>query len=162
VAVATYAITNTGNATDIVRVTTDGTLLNNIYAIGAGETIEVPVYIEVADDAFAGDWKKLQIATTVSSESNSGKTAAATVYGKDFILEKVDAVVPAAFVKKLNGNKNDLTITVTEYYNSGRVEVYTKTFSINNNAMDKYSVGGYTVFVDTKGNDQIRACYIVE
>ncbi|MCL1905801.1 MAG: hypothetical protein FWG06_02195, partial [Clostridiales bacterium] len=162
VSVATYGVTNTGDATDIVRVTTEGTLLNNLYAIGAGETIEVPVYIEVADDAFAGNWKALAVSTTVSSESNSGKTASATVYGDEFVLEKVDNVTVSASVKKQNGNKNDLTITLTEYWNSGRVEVYTKTFSIANNAADKYSVGGYTVYVDTKGNDQIRECYVIK
>ena len=160
VAVASYDITNTGNATDIVRVTTEGTVLNDLYAIGAGETITVPVYIEIAENAFAGDWKALKVATTVSSESNSGKAGSATVLGAEFVLEKVENVTVSAFVKKLNGNKNDLTITLTEYYNSGRVEVYTKTFSINNNAVDTYDVVGYKVYVDTKGNDQIRDCYV--
>jgi hypothetical protein len=39
---------------------------------------------------------------------------------------------------------------------------YTKAFSINNNAAGTYTVHEYKVYVDTKGNTQIRACYIVE
>ena len=162
VAIASYEITNTGNATDILRVTTDGTLLNDLYAVGAGETIIVPVYIEVAADAFDGKWKELEITTTVSSESNAGKVTKATVTGQEFIWEKVDLVVVSAFVEKLNGNKNNLTVTLTEYYNSGKTETYTKTFSISNNAEGVYDIAGYKVYVDTKGNTQVRACYVVE
>jgi len=66
-----------------------------------------------------------------------------------------------ASVKKLSGNKNDLTVTVTELYSDGLTISYTETFSINNNAADTYSVDVYKVYVDTKGNDQIRACEIV-
>ena len=68
----------------------------------------------------------------------------------------------SAFVTKLNGNKNDLTISVTEYLRSGAVNVIIQTFSINNNAEGTYQVGPYKVYVDTKGNVQIRACYFVE
>jgi len=59
-----------------------------------------------------------------------------------------------------NGNKNNLTITLTvEFYNAPSI-TYTETFSISNNAADTYQVGPYKVYVDTKGNDQIRACYV--
>ena len=73
----------------------------------------------------------------------------------------VDAT-PSASVKKLNGNKNDLTITVTETYSDGSINEITETFSINNNAAALYAVGAYAVYIDTKGNDQIRQCYIVD
>jgi len=71
------------------------------------------------------------------------------------------SATPSAYVTKLNGNKNDLTVTVTETYSDGTTEVFTKTFSINNNAAGTYDVGGCMVYVDTKGNTQIRECYIV-
>jgi len=71
-------------------------------------------------------------------------------------------VIPSAFVTKLNGNKNDLTITVTETLSDGTANTIRATFSINNNAAATYTVGGYKVYVDTKGNDQIRECYIVK
>jgi len=80
-------------------------------------------------------------------------------WAKDFV--KVVDVIPAAEVTKLNGNKNDLTITLTEKLFDGTIITITKTFSINNNAADTYTVGPYTVYVDTKGNTQIRACYII-
>jgi len=70
--------------------------------------------------------------------------------------------VPTAFVTKLNGNQNDLTITITERYSEGRIEIITKTLKINNNAEATYNVDDYKVYVDTKGNTQIRACYIVD
>lgn len=78
---------------------------------------------------------------------------------------ELDKAVPTASVKKLNGNKNDLTIVVTETWtdhdNIGFDIVFTETFSINNNAAGVYNVGGYQVYVDTKGNTQIRACEIL-
>ncbi|MCL1906178.1 MAG: hypothetical protein FWG06_04120, partial [Clostridiales bacterium] len=66
-----------------------------------------------------------------------------------------------AYVDKLNGNKNELTITVTEFWSDGAEISFTETFSISNNAADTYDVYGYSVYVDTKGNDQIRDCRIV-
>ena len=71
------------------------------------------------------------------------------------------SATPSAYVTKLNGNKNDLTITITERYSNGTTNTITMTFSINNNAAGTYNVAGYKVYVDTKGNDQIRECYIV-
>jgi hypothetical protein len=73
----------------------------------------------------------------------------------------------SASVEKLNGNKNSLTVSVCvlEYSVELKDTVtkeYSESFSISNNAADTYEVGGYTVYVDTKGNDQIRACYVVE
>ena len=72
------------------------------------------------------------------------------------------SATPSAYVTKLNGNKNDLTVTITETYSDGSTEAFTKTFSINNNAAGTYDVGEYIVYVDTKGNTQIRECYIVK
>ena len=91
-----------------------------------------------------------------------GKTGVA--YTQPFGVKEaaLDSVAPAASVKKLSGNQNDLTITVTEYYSNGMTNVITTTLKINNNAAGIYEVGGYKIYVDTKGNDQIRACYIVE
>ncbi|MCL2164996.1 MAG: hypothetical protein FWH55_11550, partial [Oscillospiraceae bacterium] len=71
-----------------------------------------------------------------------------------------------AFVQKQNGNKNNLTITVTEIISEvGSDEsseaTYTATISINNNAAGVYEAGPYKVYVDTKGNTQIREIYIV-
>ncbi|MCL2163210.1 MAG: C69 family dipeptidase [Oscillospiraceae bacterium] len=86
---------------------------------------------------------------------------AVPVYAYLLADQLVDYAAPAASIEKLNGNKNNLTITVTEYYLSGRTSVFTETFSIDNNAAGTYQVGDYMVYVDTKGNTQIRECYIV-
>ncbi|RHW32837.1 hypothetical protein D1B31_21055 [Neobacillus notoginsengisoli] len=68
----------------------------------------------------------------------------------------------SAFVTKLKGNQNDLTITVTEHYTDGYVNEITETIRINNNAAGTYEVGDNQVYVDTKGDTQIRECYVVE
>jgi hypothetical protein len=68
---------------------------------------------------------------------------------------------PEASVKQLSGNKNELTITVTELYSDGATNTFTQTFDVNNNTADTYTVGSYSVYVDTKGNTQVRTCYIV-
>ncbi|MCL2126591.1 MAG: metallophosphoesterase [Oscillospiraceae bacterium] len=75
--------------------------------------------------------------------------------------ELVEATAEA-FVVKQNGNTNELTITITELYSDGSTNVIVTTVQISNNAAGAYEVGEYMVYVDTKGNDQIRACYIVE
>ena len=67
-----------------------------------------------------------------------------------------------ANVEKLQGNQNRLTITVTELYPDGRENVITEVFMIPNNAAGTFQVGEYQVYVDTKGNIQIRECYIVK
>jgi hypothetical protein len=124
-------------------------VLNDLYAVGAGETIEFEVYVRTASGA-ASDF---DLTVVASSETNPAKVAKAK-------LNVIIDATASAKVTKLNGNKNDLTVTVNEFYNDGTKAVYTKTFSIDNNAADTYDVAGYKVYVDTKGNDQIRACYV--
>ena len=75
--------------------------------------------------------------------------------------KKVVSVSAAAFVEKLNGNQNRLWITVTELHRDGTSTDYEVSVLISNNAAGTYSVGDYNVYVDTKGNDQVRACEIV-
>jgi len=77
------------------------------------------------------------------------------------LLLAATSATPTASVKKLRGNKNKLIITITEKFFCGQNE-YTKTFTINNNAAGTYTVDKYKVYVNTKGNTQIRKCYIVE
>ena len=67
-----------------------------------------------------------------------------------------------ASVEKLNGDQNRLTITITEFYPDGTENVITESFMIKNNAEDTYTVGGYSIYVDTKGNIQIRQCEVVD
>ncbi|MCL2164029.1 MAG: hypothetical protein FWH55_06470 [Oscillospiraceae bacterium] len=68
----------------------------------------------------------------------------------------------SAMVNKLNGNKNLLIIKITEYFTDGASVSTSYEIMINNNAASIYNVGGYKVYVDTKGNVQIRACYFVD
>ncbi|MER5625853.1 M20/M25/M40 family metallo-hydrolase [Streptosporangium sp. NPDC002544] len=68
---------------------------------------------------------------------------------------------PSAAVKKLKGNKNELTITVKQTHIDGSESPVTATFTINNNAAGTYTVGDYKVYVETKGNTQVRSISIV-
>ena len=68
----------------------------------------------------------------------------------------------SASVNVLRGNKNELTINLVETDPSGNVEVFTETILIDNNAEGTYVVGNYNVYVNTKGNDQIRELYVVK
>lgn len=110
VAVQWFNLTNTGNATDIIRFGVacnwEFTLLNDLYAIGAGETIKVPVYIQVPSDGTA---KALIV--TAASETNTAKKT--TVYDCAPILEIVDVLAaPGANVAvtyNLKGNIQGLT-----------------------------------------------------
>ncbi|MCL2134323.1 MAG: hypothetical protein FWH37_02050 [Candidatus Bathyarchaeota archaeon] len=76
-------------------------------------------------------------------------------------LTLVDVSVDAS-VEWLNGPQNRLFITVTETFSDGSTKIVEWDGLINNNAADTYVVGNYQVFVDTKGNTQIRECYIVD
>ena len=63
----------------------------------------------------------------------------------------------SARVTQLNGNSNDLHITITEQLSDGSLqELPMVTFRIRNNASGTYDVHGYYVFVNTQGNTQIR------
>ena len=79
----------------------------------------------------------------------------------DSYNEKNMKVTAAAKIDKMNGNMNLLTITVTESFPLKPTKTVEVSALINNNSAGYYSVGKYTVYVDTKGNTQIRACYIV-
>jgi len=75
---------------------------------------------------------------------------------------KVVETVPEASVKVVAGNRNLLTVKVTEVNYFGDERELVEEFSIPNNASGFYQVGSYSVFVNTKGNDQIREVYIAE
>ena len=78
VAVLEFSVENTGDATDIVRVNAGGTtafsttLLNDLYALGAGEKITVQAYVEIPETV-TEIGKSLVI--TASSETNDAKKA---------------------------------------------------------------------------------------
>ncbi|MGD0646153.1 MAG: hypothetical protein ABSA75_14710 [Candidatus Bathyarchaeia archaeon] len=78
-----------------------------------------------------------------------------------YTIDKTIVATPSAHVTQLNGNKNNLTITIAQKLADNTIRPLTKTFIINNNAADTYTVGSYKVYVNTKGNTQIRDCRIV-
>jgi len=99
----------------------------------------------------------LELEATVTYEEFWITTSAV---GADVSIHLVSAA-PSASVDKLNGNQNLLKIWVAEVYSDGSAGEEYLEIMINNNAAANYEVGPYVVYVDTKGNVQIRACDIV-
>jgi len=100
----------------------------------------------------------LALEATVTYEAYWISTSASD---SDVSIHLVSAKASAS-VDKLNGNQNRLNIWVAEVYSDGSVDVMAFSGLINNNAAGNYNVGPYVVYVDTKGNEQIRACEIIE
>jgi len=65
-------------------------------------------------------------------------------------------VVYSAYVTRLNGNQNDLTINVVEHFEDGLINELTETFRIDNNESGTFTIGNYEIFVSTRGNDRIH------
>ena len=141
-------------------ITITGADYNSIEWIADGVVVATGNSIDVSECAGINSYVRAQL-----------KSATGIAFTQPFgVVETTcENVKVDASVKQLNGNKNDLTITVTETYVGffGGQEIVSvvetvKTFSINNNAAGTYEVGEYKVYVDTKGNTQIRECYIVK
>jgi hypothetical protein len=123
-----------------------------VNVIATGESIDVSEYSEIFNNSYV----RAQL------KSQNG-----IAYTQPFCVYKASA---SAAVTQLNGNKNSLTITITETIGT-TTNIIKETFSINNNAADVYTIGScnnfdsnvynYRVYVDTKGNTQVRACYFV-
>ena len=111
VAVVEYTVKNTGDATDIVRITLGGdlawetTLNNNLFAVGAGETITVPVYITIPE--VLGKVANQSLTFTASSESNAAKTTTKTI----------ENIADKASVLALELNLDKVYIKAGDYFN---------------------------------------------
>ena len=144
--------------------------ISNIVVFGNTITISGADYISVewiADGAVIATGNTIDL-SNYSDVVNSYvraqlKSSTGIAFTQPFGVKEATftSVIPTSSVEKLTGNQNNLTITVTEYYSNGMTNDITVTIKINNNAAGTYEVGVYKVYVDTKGNDQIRACYIV-
>jgi len=138
----------------------NGASTANFNYSGDIATLRFKILSETADSPITVSYDRAKLdvldvdLNPVHFEMNNGSVSTSAA---DFALV---GAVPSASVKKLNGNKNELTVAVTETYSDGSTNKITKTFSINNNSAGSYHVGSYVVYVDTKGNDQIRQCYI--
>ena len=102
-----------------------------------------------------------------SASSSTGEVGIAVRWCEDcgkpdyYELDYDDANVVNVHVEKLTGNQNRLWITVVETYGGLVFLPIQQSFMIPNNAAGTYTVGNTKVYVDTKGNTQIRAVSIV-
>ncbi|MCL1874171.1 MAG: immune inhibitor A [Clostridiales bacterium] len=113
VATQWFKVTNTGAATDIIRAEADCgfefTLLNDLYAIEAGQTIEIPVYFRIPP----GDFDSKSVTLTVSSESNPAKTGA---FSSTAFAANINA--PAQIYLR-EGNRIDYVVSVVNIADEG-------------------------------------------
>ncbi|MDQ0272741.1 FIMAH domain-containing protein [Cytobacillus purgationiresistens] len=98
-----FSVTNTGEETDIFRLDAstqagwDVRLLNNLVEVAAGETVDVPVYVEIPE----GEQTITNVAFTATSETDSEQTAA-TNYT---LLNDVNAAGLKALVAHFNAEE---------------------------------------------------------
>ena len=134
-----------------------------------GANSEFIIYSPIAPTAFrAGE----DLTARISSYGDTDGFYVLAIDNEEFMTYIITAelwepeptvigVSAVAVVTKLNGNENHLTIIVTESFSDGSLAIYTEIFLIDNNSASIYQVCDYKVYVDTKGNDHIRACYVL-
>jgi len=105
--------------------------------------------------------KLMAIVTYAGYNDETGKNDIITMATATDNTIYLIAASALASVDKLNGNQNKLNIWVDELYSDGSADQQYSSFTINNNAAGNYGVDAYKVYVDTKGNTQIRACDII-
>ena len=159
VAVRWVNITNSGEATDIIRVGVDCnwgfTLLNDLYAIGAKETIQVPIYLQVP-----GDGTPKSLTVNISSESNSAKKTAVSDFAP--ILEiatvKAQANSTVDVTYSIKGNINGFTaLSLDIPYDRA---IYSPISVTAVPALDDMANGNIFVFNPSfGGNDLIRVAF---
>jgi pectate lyase len=89
--------------------------------------------------------------------------AGASEWSDVVVVDTVETATASAVVNTLRGDQNELVITIDEVYADGSGNgTLNETILINNNAEGTYRVGRYDVYVNTKGNTQVREVYIVE
>jgi hypothetical protein len=146
---------------ELVQMTADKIVISVKMDFTRGTTERLHT-IDLVWDLTDGSVDPAKITITSHAMGGGGiyKTADVTMC----IVNSEAPVTVSAVVAKDKGNTNTLTITVAEPcfdFLANKMRELEETFTINNNAADTYTVGSYNVYVDTKGNDQIRACYIV-
>jgi len=131
-------------------ITITGADYDEIYWIADGVIIATGASVDVSAYESINSYVRAELV---------GNTGVA--YTQPFGVMPVSSATPSVAVTQRNGNKNDLTISIVEKLPNGQTNTVSKTFNIDNNAADTYTVGSYRVYVDTKGNTQIRDCRIV-
>jgi hypothetical protein len=180
-----YYRTGTSNATTSgvtagLRAAEDVTFEHGAYVVPMDQVTGSVIASTFEPDTSGSNGYNGSVAQGDSDNSGNANTAAAMplvfhdLSTRDYPYYRLEADYPRevlpmpyneveAFVKKLNGNKNELTIVVFELYGNGDVmNVIEQKFSIDNNAAGTYAVGKYFVYVDTKGNTQVRECCFVD
>ena len=132
-----------------------GTGVGRYYLVHDGRLVDLTVDGPASSPGDATVTLRLSTQVATTSPASTATNSLFFSFGTPL---SVDA---KASVTKRSGNRNDLTITVTTAMSDGSTIVSTETFSINDNAAGTYGVGTHQVYVDTKGDTQVRECRIV-
>ncbi|MFJ7934587.1 M6 family metalloprotease domain-containing protein [Sporosarcina sp. NPDC096371] len=106
VATHNFSVTNTGEETDLIRVKAETAagwktqVQHNVIEVPAGETVEVPVYVEIPE----GKQAPTNLVFTATSETDASKTATES----NVLLNDISAAGIKALVERLQEN-GDIT-----------------------------------------------------
>jgi hypothetical protein len=93
---------------------------------------------------------------TMIDDINGDEIEIDGVNSNEVEIDDVNSIEVEAVVTKIQGNTNLLKITVKD-----ENDTYIEEFRIQNNSCGEFAISGFTVYVETYGNDKIRQCYIV-
>ena len=147
-----FSVTNTGVATDLIRITADTEagwetmIQHNVIEVAAGETVDVPVYVEIPEN----EQGLTNLVFTASSETDSNKTATAV----NVLLNDISATGLTALVERYDENG--------EFANVGAVRALTMHLTAvdrfeTQGASDKVSkhLEGFKVLLDQQTKKQL-------
>ena len=140
-----FSVTNTGEATDLIRIKAETAagwktqVQHNVIEVAAGETVDVPVYVEIPE----GKQAPTNLVFTATSETDASKTASET----NVLLNDISAAGIKALVERLqkNGDITNATAARALTTHLTAVELYEK-----QQAGDKVvkHMDGFTVLLD--------------
>lgn len=132
-----------------------GTGLGRYYLVHDGRLVDLAV------DGPASSPQDAKVSLRLSTQAATTSPASTATNSLFFSFGTPLNVEAKASVVKRDGSSNDLTITVTTAMSDGSTTVSRETVNISNNSAGTYPVGTYRVYVDTKGNTQVRECRVV-
>ena len=102
VATHKFSVTNTGEATDLIRIKAETVagwetkIQHNVIEVAAGETVDVPVYVKIPE----GKQAPTNLTFTATSETDPNQTAT----GMNVLLNDISAAGITALIERLEEN----------------------------------------------------------
>jgi len=98
VAMASFDVTNTGEATDYIRISVEGVNANlpdDLFVVEAGQTVTVPFFVTITADVLAKAQAGEEITFIAASATNESKVGVATLAVEDLIIYNYHLILQA-------------------------------------------------------------------